>query len=135
MKKMRTLKTKDIHQEVVFKAAPHDVYEALMDPKKHAEFTHSTVTIERKIGGKVTAYDDYIDGENVELVPGEKIVQRWHASDWPKGHYSLATFVLKPHKRGTQLIFNQTGVPAEQYQDIFDGWHDHYWEPMRAILE
>jgi uncharacterized protein YndB with AHSA1/START domain len=30
---------KPIHQTVTFKASPHEVYEALMDSKKHAAFT------------------------------------------------------------------------------------------------
>ena len=31
--------TKTVKQTVTFKASPHDVYEALMDSKKHAKFT------------------------------------------------------------------------------------------------
>jgi hypothetical protein len=32
------MKTKDIQQNVTFKAAIHDVYEALMDSRKHAVY-------------------------------------------------------------------------------------------------
>jgi hypothetical protein len=31
--------SKPIHQTIIFKATPHEVYEALMDSKKHAAFT------------------------------------------------------------------------------------------------
>jgi hypothetical protein len=35
----RRMRTKTIHQSVTFKANPHEVYEMLMDSRKHAQFT------------------------------------------------------------------------------------------------
>jgi uncharacterized protein YndB with AHSA1/START domain len=39
--------SKNIRQTTTFKAAPHAVYEALMDAKKHAEFTGGEAKISR----------------------------------------------------------------------------------------
>lgn len=58
---------KTIRQSVTFKASPHDVYEALMDSKKHGRFTGSLARISRKEGGAIMAYDGYVSGENVGL--------------------------------------------------------------------
>ena len=33
------METKTIRQTITFKAPPHDIYEALMDSRKHAKFT------------------------------------------------------------------------------------------------
>jgi activator of HSP90 ATPase len=129
------MNTKNIRQSVTFKVSPHEVYEALMDPVKHAEFTESEVSINRKIGGKFKIYGGEIEGENLELVPDNKIVQTWRYSDWPEGHYSKATFSLKAMSNGTRLTFTQTGVPEEFYEDIRQGWHDYYWNPMKKMLE
>jgi activator of HSP90 ATPase len=129
------MKTKTIRQSATFKASPHAVYEMLMDPKKHTKFTGEKASISRKIGGKFTAYAGYIDGVNLDLVPGKKIVQSWRGSDWPEGHYSKATFSLKKVKNSTQLTFRQSGVPQEYYKDINQGWRDFYWKPMREMLE
>jgi uncharacterized protein YndB with AHSA1/START domain len=63
------MKIKDIQQKVTFKAAIHDVYEALMDSRKHARFTGAPARMSRKIGGTFSAYDGYITGVNIELVP------------------------------------------------------------------
>lgn len=126
--------TKDIHQTVTFKANPHDVYEILMDSKKHSELSGDDAKISRKVGGKFNV-GDYIDGVNLELVPDEKIVQTWRYNDWPKGHYSKATFSLNEVKSGTRLTFTQTGVPEEIYEDIKQGWIDYYWTPMKEMLE
>ena len=128
------MKTKDIRQSVTFKTTPHEVYEAIMDSKKHAEFTGSQVKIRREVGGKFSIYGGDIEGTNLELVPDQKIVQSWRYSDWPEGHYSKVTFSLEKVAGGTRLTFTQTGVPEERYEDIAQGWRDYYWGPMKEML-
>lgn len=125
---------KVIKQKVIFKTTPHEIYEMLMDSKKHAEFTEAEAKISRKVGGKFTTYDGYSEGVNVELVPDKKIVQKWRASDWPAGHYSLATFVLSKNKNGTVLNFTQKDVPDNQYNSIKQGWIEFYWDKMKDFL-
>jgi activator of HSP90 ATPase len=129
------MNTKTIRQFATFKASPHEVYEALMASRKHSKFTGSKASISRKVGGKFTAYDGYIEGINRELVPDQKIVQSWRGSDWPEGHYSTATFALKRIGNGTRLTFTQTDVPEDQYEPISQGWRDYYWTPMKEMLE
>jgi activator of HSP90 ATPase len=129
------METKTIKQTVTFKASPDDVYEALMDSKKHAKFTGGKASISRKVGGKFTVFDGYSEGTNIELIPDKKIVQTWRASDWEEGYYSRVTFSLKEVENGTRLTFTQMGVPGEQYDDISQGWRDYYWEPMKKMLE
>jgi activator of HSP90 ATPase len=129
------MKTKTIKQSITFQAEPHDVYEALMDSDKHAKFTGGETYISREIGGKFSAFDGYSEGVNIELVPDKKIVQSWRASDWPEGHYSEVIFIMEEDERHTRLTFTQNGVPENQYEDISQGWHDYYWEPMKEMLE
>ena len=126
---------KSIRQTATFKASPHEVYETLMDEKKHAVFTEGEAKISRKVGGRFTISDGDIEGKNLELVPGEKIVQDWRYSDWPEGHYSTATFLLEKVDGGTRLTFTQKDVPDDKYDDIKQGWKDYYWKPMKEILE
>ena len=126
---------KTIKQTVLFKANPHDVFEALMDSKKHSEFTGDVAKISRKVDGKISAYGGYIEGKNLEIVKDKKIVQEWRGADWPEGHFSKTTFLFTKIKEGTRLTFTQTGVPDQHYKPISQGWHEHYWEPMKKILE
>jgi activator of HSP90 ATPase len=130
------MKTRTIRQTVFFEASPHDVYEALMDSRKHAKFTGGKCTIVRKVGGKIDIYDGYITGENVELVPDKKIVQTWkpEADCWPADHYSKVTFLFKPTKNGTRLEFVHTGVPVECGDQFDIGWKEHYWTPMKEMF-
>ena len=129
------METKTIRQSVAIRASTHDVYEALMDSRKHSQLTGGKASISREVGGKFNAFDGYCEGVNLELVPDRKIVQSWRANDWPEGHYSKATFTLKERQGGTNLTFTQTGVPEDQYDDVSQGWRDYYWAPMKEMLE
>jgi activator of HSP90 ATPase len=129
------MKTKTIRQSVTFKASSAEVYEMLIDSKKHAKFTGSVVQMSRDLGGKFSVYGGDIQGVNLELVPGQRIVQSWRYSDWPEGHYSKATFSLKEVSGGTRLTFTRVGIPEEFYDDIKQGWRDYYWAPMKKMLE
>jgi activator of HSP90 ATPase len=126
---------KTIRQTATFKASPHDVYEALMDARKHTKFSGAPATTSRKVGGAFSAYGGSLSGTNLELERDKKIVQAWRADDWPAGHFSRATFSLKPVKGGTQLSFYQSGVPDLHYAGIKQGWIDFYWTPMKKMLD
>jgi activator of HSP90 ATPase len=124
-----------IKQTVIFKATPHEVYEALMDSKKHAALTGGQAKISREVGGSYTAYDDYIAGKNIELVPDKKIVQDWRAVDWPEGYYSRINFEFTAVPEGTRMDFTHTDLPEGTEQEFTQGWIDNYWEPMKAYFE
>jgi len=137
-KEGNVMKTKSIRQSVTFRASPKEVYEALMDSRRHARFTGSKASISRRVHGKIMAYDGYITGENIELEPGRRIVQSWKANDscWkPEGHFSKATFSLKRTRTGTRLTFFQSAVPVSCYKSLRQGWHDAYWKPMKKMFE
>jgi len=129
------MKTRKIRQSVTFKATPRDLYEALMDSRKHAKFSGEKASISRKVGGKFKCYGGYIEGLNLDLRPDKKIVQSWRGSDWPDGHYSKVTYSFQKVKNGTRLTFTQSGVPDQYYKDINQGWRDYYWKKMKAMLE
>jgi activator of HSP90 ATPase len=127
--------SKTIKQSVTFKASPHEVYETLMDEKKHAAFIDGEAKISRKVGGKFSIYGGEITGVNIELVPDKKIVQSWRYNDWEADEYSTATFALEDVNGNTHLTFTQTGVPDDKYEDIKQGWRDYYWTPMKEVLD
>jgi len=124
-----------IKQTVTFKASPHDVYEVLMDSKKHAAFTGGKATISRKVGGTFSAYDGYITGKNIELIQDKKIVQSWRAVDWPEGVFSTVTFKFTPIPEGTRLDFTHMDVPDGTEEEFTQGWIDNYWESMKVFFE
>jgi uncharacterized protein YndB with AHSA1/START domain len=127
--------TKEIKHRVTIRATPAKVYAALMDEKKHAQFTGERARIDRRVGGMFTCYGTYINGITLELRPGKHIVQAWRSRNWPKGTYSIVTFRLSKAAEGrTALRFSQVGVPANDYRDKNKGWRTHYWEPLKRYL-
>lgn len=131
------MKTRTIRQTVTFKATPHVVYETLMDSRKHASLTGGKCSISRKVGGKISVFDGYITGENLELVQDKKIVQLWRPEEdcWPSDHFSTVTFLLKTAANGTSLSFTHSGVPVECGDRFDSGWRENYWEPMKELFE
>jgi ketosteroid isomerase-like protein len=77
-------------------------------------------------------YGGQITGKTLELDTNRLIVQAWRAENWPKGHYSQVMFTLEPGDNGrqTQLSLMQTGVPADKFEDINQGWRKYYWSKM-----
>ncbi len=126
------MSTNTIKQSITFSASAWELYEAIIDAKKHAAFTGGAARISATVGGAFSVYDGYATGKNLALVPGKKIVQTWRAEDWPEGVVSKITFLFSPFNRGTKLTFTQTGVPANQYDAIAMGWYEHYWNKMKA---
>ncbi len=127
--------TKTIHQAAYFNATPQEVFELIMDAKKHAGFTGAPAKISRKIGDSFSVWDGYATGRNIEIKIDKKIVQTWRASDWPKGVESTVTFEFEPKNNGCELHFMQTGVPEEFFSDIEQGWKDNYWSLMKDYLD
>src|SRR3990167_1895380 len=126
---------KTIIQTVHISAKPQDVYEAYTNARKHAEFTGGKTKFENKVGGKFDIWGGELTGENMELVKGKKIIQKWRASDWPEGHFSDFTINLESGNDGTRLVLVQENVPDDKADDIDDGWHQYYWKPMNEYFK
>ena len=89
-----TMETKSIKQTVHFNAQPIEVYNLIMDEKKHGVFIGSEVRMSTEPNGTFSIFDGYCHGYNIELIEGQKIVQAWHFAEdgWPDDHFSICTF-------------------------------------------
>ena len=137
-----------IHQEVVFKANRARIYEALMDSKKFDAVTKlsaamtsgmmpagsAPASVSQEAGGAFTAFGGYVTGRQIELVPGQRIVQAWRAGSWDPGVYSIARFELVEQGTATKLVFDHTGCPSGEAAHLAEGWKGNYWEPLAKFL-
>jgi len=116
--------------------SPERVYRAWIDSYEHSRFTGSPAKIDASIGGKYTAWDGYIQGENQVLSPFSRIVQSWRTTEFPSGSPdSTIEIKLEPTCLGALLTLTQTGIPDGQAQGYIEGWEDHYFRPMLAYFE
>ncbi len=133
---MKKLKTGTITQKVTIPASPEEVYDAFMDPKKHAAFTGADATGKSEVGAEFTAWDGYITGKNLELERGKYIVQEWSTTEWPEGYPpSRLELTFVKVKDGTELTMVHSGVPAEQLEEYRQGWFDNYWDLLKEYFQ
>lgn len=129
-----------IQQEVIFKASPKRVYDALMGSRQFSEFTGGApAEISRDPGGAFSCFGGVITGRNIELLPNQRIVQAWRVKMWPEGLYSIVRFELRQHGSETHLTLDHAGFPQEMRahlngEEANGGWHRQYWEPLKKYL-
>src|SRR6516162_8371475 len=70
------MQTKTLQQTVTFKASPQEVYDMLMDSKKHRSLSGEPAKISNKVGGKFTAWGSHLSGINLVLKPGRRSCRR-----------------------------------------------------------
>jgi uncharacterized protein YndB with AHSA1/START domain len=73
--------TNKIRQEVTFATSSQRVYETLTDAKQFSAFSGEPAEIDAKAGGAFSCFGGMITGRNVELKPGQRIVQAWRAGN------------------------------------------------------
>ena len=128
--------TTTIKQKITIPATPEKVYEAYINPKKHSEFTGSKATGKPKVGSKFTAWDGYIQGRNLELEKGKRIVQEWTTTDWPENYPpSKLELTFQQTAQGTEILMIHSNVPVEQEEELAEGWTEFYWKPMKKYFK
>ncbi len=136
-----------IHQEVAFKAPRARVYALLTDAQEFQKVVALSgavasgkvkADVPAKIGLKAGApfsiFGGFVGGRIIELVPAVRLVQAWRPQDWPPGVYSIVKFELADQGPGTLLVFDQTGFPASDAEQLVLGWNLNYWQPMAKVL-
>ena len=136
-----TRRSEAIHQEVTLNASAARVYAALTDA---AQFTRlmafssmksaPPAQIASDAGGTFSLFGGHIIGRQLELVPGQRIVQAWRVVDWPAGVYSIAKFEIADRGGKSVLVFDHTGFPNGLGEHLAQGWRTNYWEPLKKYL-
>ena len=130
------MKFATIKQTALIDASPLEVYEAYVDPEKHAAFTGQAATGTPKVGGRFTAGDGYSRGKYLKLEEGKRILHDWKTTEWPEGYPpSLLELTLKAKGKKTELTMVQSKVPEEQVDYYSEGWKQYYWEPLKEYFD
>lgn len=119
----------------VIAASPQKIYAAWLDSEGHSQMTGSPAKVDAVVGGKFEAWDGYIQGKNLRLEPGKRIVQSWRTVEFAESEPdSQIEVTFKPVKRGTKVTIRHTNLPPHgtQYEQ---GWVDSYFQPMKDYFE
>ncbi len=127
--------TNRIEQTETMNASPDTVYDLLLTSERFAAMTGGApAEIDAIEGGAISLFGGMITGRNIELVPGERIVQAWRAGPWGPGVFSLVRFSIEESGEGCTVSLEHTSFPDGEEEHLAQGWHDNYWGPMRAAL-
>lgn len=127
--------TNVIHQEIDLPATPERVLKLLIDSKDFAACTGAPATIDPTEGGEVSCFGGMIEGRNIEIVEGQRLVQAWRVKTWEAGVFSIVRFAVSPHDTSTRVVFDHTGYPPSEHGHLGPGWHKMYWKPIAKFLE
>ena len=130
------LNTTTLTQKVTISAHPTEVFNAILNPKTHSEFTGSKATGKEVVGAKFTAWDGYITGRNIEIEKNKRIVQEWITTDWPdKYPPSILEFNFELVDGNTELTIIHSNIPKDQEEELKQGWIDFYWNPLKNYFK
>jgi activator of HSP90 ATPase len=118
-------------------AAAEELYKAWLNSKEHSAFTGSEANCSAKKGGTFTAWDDYIAGKNIELVPHSKIIQSWRTTEFADSDPDSVIHVLfePAGKNKTKLTILHFNIPNGQGDNYKKGWKDFYFTPMKEYYK
>jgi hypothetical protein len=97
--------------------------------------TGGAAVMSNQPGAKISAWDGYISGTNIELVPDERIVQTWRTTKFAETDPdSTITVQLLSTAEGTRLTLTHSNVPDDHTGYEQGGWQQFYFEPMRRYF-
>ena len=73
-----------IRQSARFSASPKELFSIYTDSKKHFAATGVKASVSARVGAKFTAFEGMLSGQNLMVVPGKMIVQRWRSKHFHK---------------------------------------------------
>jgi activator of HSP90 ATPase len=128
-----------IHLEAFVDAGPRAVFDVLTDGERFAAATGMPAQLNDREGETFALFDGRIEGRQIELVPGRRIVQAWrfgakHPSPWDAGVYSVVRFTLSGQDGRTRFTVDHAGVPPEWCEHIADGYPDFYQRPLERYF-
>lgn len=126
--------TPTIQQSVRFRTSPQTLFNLYLDSRKHTESTGAPARISKKAGGKFTVFGGQLEGKNLLIVPGKRLVQLWRAHHWKKEDWSVLILTFRRVASGAQVDLVHVGVPAYDQKGVREGWPKYYWRPWKKYL-
>lgn len=112
------------------------LYKFFTDSKLHTEITGGPAVINKKIGGKFTAWDGYIKGEILSLDKNRRILQKWRTTDFnKKDKDSILEITIKELEKGrSTLILKHSELPEGSEEEYKNGWKEFYIKPLKEFI-
>ena len=122
--------------ESEIRTTPEKVYTAWLNSEKHSLMTGGAkAVIQEENGFDFEAWDGYITGRIIELIPQWKIVMRWRTSEFEENQPdSIVTVEFEESDMGCLLILTHENLPAQDIEKYKNGWKEYYFNPMKSYF-
>lgn len=131
----KTIETRELTIEDSFKCPRAELFQTFTDFNMVRAFTQNSVTkYECQQGGQFSLFGDNITGSFLDIIPVERLEMLWRFKSWPKDHFSQVTMTFVDDTDQTKLIIQQTGVPAQFYDNTMEGWKRFYFESIKSTF-
>ncbi|CAG9466974.1 unnamed protein product [Pedinophyceae sp. YPF-701] len=133
---------RSITLEESFYCSARDIFECLTETPRVCAFTRAPAQLEGRPGGRFEMFGGSVQGEFVELVPGELVRQKWRFSSWADGVFSDVEIRITESEPGsTKVALRQTGIPeGDRYGNgdtvrmVEEGWRGMVFSRIKAVF-
>ena len=128
--------SKTIQLAAALPASPDRLFDMYLDPKEHAAFTGSPVTISATPGSAFRAFNGVLTGTILQVVPKRLIVQSWRSPHWTESDLdSTLILTFMPDAGGGRIDLVHVNIVDNDFAGVSHGWEKFYWTPWREYLE
>jgi activator of HSP90 ATPase len=120
----------DYKKYYIINGTPEEVYLALTFKPTIELWTGAPAEFVAEVDTEFSLWDGNIVGKNLELIPAKLIRQEWFFGE--QENQSIVSIKFHEHKKGTSLELNHTNIPAQDFDEIVDGWETLY---MRDLID
>lgn len=112
---------------------PEDVYTAVTNPFTIELWTGSKAVMSEEVGSEFSLWDGDITGRNISFEKNKRVVQEWYFGD--QEEKSIVTISIHKDGTKTRVFVVHENIPAEDYENIEEGWLDYYMGAIKEFFE
>jgi activator of HSP90 ATPase len=123
---------KSIHKYFIINGTPEEVYAALTIPISIELWTGEPSEMSTEAGSEFSLFNENIVGRNLHFEENKEIRQQWYIEGSEESEVILR---LHPHKKGTSLELQHSGIPEERLMEFVNGWKDLYMASLQEFFD
>lgn len=122
---------------VKLQCSAKDVFTGWLTDQTHSIFTGgASAKTSPHEGGLFSVWNNYISGENVEIFPYKKIIQKWRTTDFEEGDDdSLLEIFFTQKDDHTLVTITHSNIPDGFGERYRKGWKDFYFSHMKKLYD
>ncbi|WP_282036665.1 SRPBCC domain-containing protein [Saccharicrinis aurantiacus] len=124
---------RDFKTRLKIKTEAEDVYAALTNPFTIELWSGYKAQMSTEVNSEFSLWDGDIVGMNLAFETNKMVQQQWYFGDQEEP--SIVTIKIFDDKKGVQIELNHTNIPADEYDDICEGWTEYYLGAIKEFFE